>query len=174
MRRLLILLLVLVAAWVAASVVLFVVPSQDTPRHADAVVVLAGSRRERLPKALELMRRGVAPVLLISGGRDPRWTQAHPYCAGKSRFRTICFDAKPFSTRGEAETVARMARRRGWHSIVVVTSTYHVVRARMLFRRCFDGRVQAVGGEPRPLGWAFGVLFEWPKLVYALTVRRSC
>jgi uncharacterized SAM-binding protein YcdF (DUF218 family) len=174
MRRLLILLLVLVAAWVAASLALFVFPRQDAPRHADAVVVLAGSRRERLPKALELMRRGVAPVLLISGGRDPRWKQAHPYCAGTSRFRTICFDAKPFSTRGEAETVARMARKRGWRSVVVVTSTYHVFRARMLFRRCFDGRVQAVGGTPRPLGWAFGVLFEWPKLAYALTTRRSC
>jgi uncharacterized SAM-binding protein YcdF (DUF218 family) len=174
MRRLFVLLLVLAAAWVAASLALYVFPREDSPRHADAVVVLAGSRRERLPRALELMRSGVAPVLLISGGRDPRWTQAHPYCAGKSRFRTVCFDSHPFSTRGEAETVGRMARARGWHSVVVVTSTYHVFRARMLFERCFDGRVLAVGGRPRALGWAFGVLFEWPKLVYALTTRRSC
>ena len=73
---LLILLLVVVAAW-AAVVARFVLwPVQDSPRRADAVVVLAGDHL-RLGKALELMARRVAPTLVISDGLAPGWREAN-------------------------------------------------------------------------------------------------
>jgi uncharacterized SAM-binding protein YcdF (DUF218 family) len=159
---------------VAATLYLFVFPREDHPRHADAVVVLSGSRNERLPEALELMRAHVAPVLVISDGRDPRWHKANRYCEGRGAFRTICFKPHPYSTWGEAETIGRMAARRGWRSIVVVTSTYHVFRARILFRRCVAGDVDAVGARPRLHDFVLGVIYEWPKLIYAETLGRSC
>src|SRR6478752_6748364 len=100
---------VLVVVWLAASAVLFLWPRQDSPSHADAVIVLAGGKVPRLEKALDLMRRHVAPVLVISDGRDPHWPQANRLCDGQAAFEVLCFRAQPYSTRGEAETVARMA-----------------------------------------------------------------
>ena len=164
----------LVVAWLAATAVLFVWPHEDSPAHADAVVVLSGSRTSRLDKALTLMRRGVAPVLVISDGRDPLWPQANRLCAGGGRFAVLCFRPSPYSTRGEAEAVASMAARRGWRSIVIVTSTYHVSRARLLFERCFHGRVQAVGSRYTLTRLPYEVVAEWAKLALAETFRRGC
>jgi uncharacterized SAM-binding protein YcdF (DUF218 family) len=163
-----------VLLFAAASAVLFVFPREDDPRSADAVVVLSGSR-DRLPTGLELVRKGVAPVLILSDGAVPGWPEANRLCARGGRgFRTICFHAEPYSTRGEARFVARLMQRRGWRHVVVVTSRYHVFRARMDFRRCVDGDVDGVGAGTSAVQWVEGVAQEWPKLAYALTVARSC
>jgi uncharacterized SAM-binding protein YcdF (DUF218 family) len=163
-----------VLALLVSSAVLFVWPGQDSPRRASAVVVLAGSKKPRLGKALGLMRQRVAPVLVISDGWDPSWPQANRLCAGHAPFQVICFHANPYSTRGEAETVARIASRRRWSSLVVVTSTYHVRRAKLLFERCFPGRVQTVGAHYGLSELPAVLASEWAKLVYALTVARDC
>jgi uncharacterized SAM-binding protein YcdF (DUF218 family) len=44
--------------------------------------------------------------------------------------------------------VRDLAARRGWRSVVVVTSTYHARRAQLLLGRCFDGRLQIVAAPP--------------------------
>ncbi len=180
LRRLLAAFAFLVALWLVAVAVLFVWPqANDTPpAHADVVVVLSGGRNTRLDPALRLMRRGVAPVLAISSvQRDPKWIKARKLCSGaygKLRFRVLCFEASPYSTRGEAETVTKLAREHGWHRIVVVTSTYHVTRARMLFRRCFHGSVWTVGTSSPlkylPEEWAS----ETAKLVVQEFYERGC
>ena len=117
-----------------------------------------------------------APVLVISGGFDRKWRQAQALCDGRVRvsFRVLCFTPNPNSTRGEAEEVARLAARRGWDSIAVVTSNYHVFRSRILFRRCYKGRVAVVGAHAPPLRRAEGVAAEWPKLLYQLVRERHC
>jgi len=156
-----------------ATAVLFVFPPQDHPQHADVVVVLSGSK-DRLPKGVELMRRGVAPALVISDGAVPGWPEANRLCRGGEKFSVICFHASPYSTRGEAHFVAALMKRRGWRHVVVVTSRYHVIRARMDFRRCIDGDVKGVGASTSLDSWIAGALQEWPKLGYALTLGRSC
>ena len=162
------------AAWLAATSMLFVWPDEDSPSRASAIVVLAGSKKPRLSEGLRLMRAGVAPVLAISDGRDPGWPEANRLCDGEASFRVICFDAEPFSTRGEAETVTRLAAENGWRSLVVVTSAYHVTRARLLFERCFLGPVQFVGAHIEPGALPLTVPSEWAKLIYALAVAREC
>ena len=152
---------------------LFVFPPEDNPRHADVVVVLSGSH-DRLPEGLELMRRGVAPVLVISDGAVPGWPVANRLCRGGASFRVVCFHPSPYSTRGEARFVARLMKRRGWKRVVVVTSRYHVLRARMDFRRCVDGNVKGVGATTSLGQWIAGAVQEWPKLGYALSLGRSC
>jgi uncharacterized SAM-binding protein YcdF (DUF218 family) len=170
---------VLVGAWLVTVAFLFIWPRADAPpARADAVVVLSGGLNERLDPALALVRRGVAPVLAISSAfRDPRWTKAHRLCRGEegpTRFRVLCFEASPYSTRGEARSVARLARQHGWTRIVVVTSTYHVTRARMLFQRCYHGRLWVVGTGSTwwrlPEEWAS----ETGKLLVQATVERGC
>jgi uncharacterized SAM-binding protein YcdF (DUF218 family) len=168
----------LVAAWLVACLVLFVWPPAESsaPAHADVVVVLSGSKA-RLPPALALIRRGVAPVLAISTvQRTKHWPQAERLCATHryAGARVVCFTAVPFSTRGEAETIARLARERSWHSVVVVTSTFHITRAHMLFRRCFDGPLSMIGSTSTwwklPEEWAS----ETGKLLVQLVVERRC
>ena len=174
MRRFLFVVVVLlVVAWATVAARFVVWPEQDGARRADAVVVLAGDHL-RLGKALELMTRRVAPTLVISDGLAPGWHRANRLCRGRAPFRVVCFRASPYSTRGEAETVARLARARGWRSVIVVTSTYHVTRARLLFRRCVDGRVAVTGSSYRRSLIPLEVVLEPAKLLYALVVARGC
>ena len=176
MRRLvLVLAVLLVAAW-AAVVARFVLwPAQDEARRADAVVVLAGDHL-RLGKALELMTRHTAPTLVISDGLAHGWRQANRLCRGGAgrRFRVLCFRPDPYSTRGEARAVARMAAARGWRSVLVVTSTYHVTRARLLFDRCVGASVSVTGSTYRRSLIPLEVFLEPAKLVYALAFARGC
>jgi uncharacterized SAM-binding protein YcdF (DUF218 family) len=161
------------AAWTAVVARFVLWPLQDSPRRADAVVVLSGDHL-RLGKALELMTRRVAPTLVISDGLAPGWREANRLCRKGARFRVVCFRPKPYSTRGEARAVARMAAARGWRSVVVVTSTYHVTRARLLFDRCVDARVRVTGSTYRRSLIPLEVFLEPAKLVYALVVARRC
>jgi uncharacterized SAM-binding protein YcdF (DUF218 family) len=164
--------LIAAAALAAATAFLFVLPDSDPlPAHADAIVVLAGGRKHRLGKGVELWRRGVAPTLVISDGRAPGWVEANRLCA---ETRVLCFRPDPYSTRGEAEWTGREAARRGWNSVVVVTSTYHVRRARVIFGRCFKGGLAVVAAHPPAGNFAIGVAWEWPKSVYYLTFARGC
>jgi uncharacterized SAM-binding protein YcdF (DUF218 family) len=41
------------------------------------------------------------------------------------------------STLEEAESLARVANEKKWHSVILVTSNYHTRRARYIFRRIF-------------------------------------
>ena len=169
-----VILLAAVLAIVGLSAKLFVWPVEDSPTRADAVVVLAGSKA-RLTKALELMRRRIAPTLVISDGLDPDWPAASRLCRrGSQRFQVVCFRPDPYNTRGEARAVDRMARTRGWQRIVVTTSTFHITRARMIFRRCLNARVQFVAADYPILRLPQFVAAEWVKLVYAKTLKRGC
>jgi uncharacterized SAM-binding protein YcdF (DUF218 family) len=177
-RRLLIVLAALVAVWLVACAVLFVWPwGTGAPGHADAIVVLSGDRNARLDPAIALVRRATAPVLVISGAaEDPRWLKARALCrVGRiGDARVTCFSPHPYSTRGEARAVARLAAEHHWGRVVVVTSTFHVTRARMLFHRCYPGRLWVVGTASTwwslPEEWAF----ETGKLAVQLTAERAC
>ena len=178
LRWVLIVAAAIVAAWLAACLVLFVWPPAESkpPKHADVVVVLSGDKK-RLAPALELVRRGVAPVLAISTvERTRHWPEARRLCEARryDGARVVCFDAVPFSTQGEARAVARLARERGWRSVVVVTSTFHVTRADMLFHRCVKLPLYVVGTGSTwwrlPEEWAS----ETGKLIVQLTARRGC
>jgi uncharacterized SAM-binding protein YcdF (DUF218 family) len=178
-RRLAFVLAGLVACWLVLCAVLLVWPDEGgMPPKVDAVVVLSGGLNSRLDPAIALMRRRIAPVLAISSAfRDENWKKAQRLCRGDlgpTRYDVLCFTARPYSTRGEARVVAQLARRQGWHRIVVVTSTYHITRARTLFRRCYSGRLWFVGTASPwwrlPEQWAY----ETGKLAVQLTLRRGC
>ena len=167
-------LLAVVIAFLGLSAWLFVWPDEDRPRRADAVVVLAGSN-SRLDKGLELMRRRTAPLLVVSDGLREGWPQANRLCRrGSPRYEVLCFHPNPYSTRGEARNVGRIARVRRWRRIVLVTSTYHLTRARILFERCLDAQVIGVASGNPVVRLPEHVASEWVKLVYSETLKRSC
>jgi uncharacterized SAM-binding protein YcdF (DUF218 family) len=165
-------LLLVVLALVAASVVLFAwAPfATEHPRHADAIVVLAGSKT-RLPVALDLFHRGVAPTLAIS--RDALEPARVRLCRLPPS-HAFCFRARPYSTQGEARAIARLAQARHWDSVIVVSSRFHLFRVRMLVQRCTDVRLDVVPAHVPWWRWPLAVASEWAKLVVAETTRRGC
>lgn len=168
--------LVLAAIGVVLALVLMAMivwPATDEPGKADAVVVLSGDHGERLGRAKELLAAGVAPTLVLAG--TPDRPENLDMCAGRTTLDVVCIRPEPDNTRTEAAATAELARSRDWHSLVVVTSTSHVARARLLFDRCFSGSLRVVGADP-PTGAAAlrtARVHEWFAMVHAL-VFRGC
>jgi len=167
--------LVLLAALFAATARWIVWPKTDGPGEADAIVALAGAP-ERLPAALELMKEGKAPLLLVSLGSGPGNKDRHEVCNGKYDFEVVCFVPDPDRTQGEAREATRIAKERGLKSLLVVTSRYHAVRAGIVFRRCFDDvRVDGVRPDtPGGLPGLGNLIHEWGAYVYGFTLARGC
>ncbi len=168
---------VLVVAWVGFAAWAFVFPRQDHPRHAAAIMVLSGDA-SRVRPAFDLARKGVAPVLVLSDGSRSKSRLARKLCShpqGRS-FRVVCFRPSPYSTRGEAREARLMAERRGWRSLLVVTSTYHVFRSRLLFERCLPApfKLSVTGTTDSIPSLPLNALKETGKLLLAETLRRGC
>jgi uncharacterized SAM-binding protein YcdF (DUF218 family) len=168
--RLVVLLLV---AWLAAAVLLFAVHHGDKPVHADAVFVLSGARA-RLPVGVKLVREGYAPLLVVSR-TSPNPSQLElDACAHRLDVRVLCVDAKPYSTVGEAELLARLAAARRWHAVNVVTSNYHIVRARIIVRRCYHGTLRMISAPASLVATVENAVLESVKLAYHELLHRKC
>jgi len=174
-REGLLLLLGLVIGWAIAAAVLFVWPPRHTLPHADAALVLAGGRGPRLERGLELVRQGVAPVLVVSDGWSATWPEANRLCAGRpAPVPVVCFHPVPYRTYGEARAFTRLAKERGWKSVILVSSRYHLLRARMLFGRCYDGQIGTTASTGSLSSRILAAPIETAKLGYAVLIRRDC
>lgn len=149
-------------------------PRLDEPTNADAIVVPSGDHGERLKAALALMRRDVAPTLVLVGAPD--FPEAGAVCRGDLAFEVICLRPRPDpNTRGQAQAVTALAGSRAWRSLAVVTSIQHVTRARLLFDRCFDGDLEVMGVEPPPLiDISSSVEHEWFGYLHAVLLTKGC
>jgi|RhiMetdeSRZDD1v2_1073273.scaffolds.fasta_scaffold114697_4 uncharacterized SAM-binding protein YcdF (DUF218 family) len=156
---------------------LFLLHDQDRlPAHADAIVVLAGSR-ERLPVALKLAGTGMANTLVVSEDNASNDPDRYRLCHGTKpkRYKLVCQFASPSSTRGEARMIANLADQRNWKTVVVVTSRYHIYRAHKLIRRCTKVDL-AMRYTDKDAWWrkAIAVPLEYIKLIRAEISQRSC
>lgn len=164
---------VLVVIWLAATARLFVWPPTDEVHRADAVIMLPGEST-RLPRALQLVEGGVSSTLVISTGPNDAMEEAGLTCGRNGHLEVLCFQPQPATTSGEARGISRLADEHGWNRIAVVTSRYHITRAAVLIRQCFDGELRMVAARS-PLGPMLGGMApEWPSLIAAYTVDRAC
>lgn len=157
------------------SVAPFMWPQTEEVEQADAIFILSGDHGERLPKALRLMDGGVAPTLVFVGTID-RLLEEELCKGGRVPYEVLCVRPVPDSTRQEARAAARLAKSRRWRTIVVVTSTHHVTRSALLFRRCFSGKVKMVAGRAPFTGGQLArqIAHEWLGTAHALTAARGC
>ncbi|HUR23073.1 MAG TPA: YdcF family protein [Acidimicrobiales bacterium] len=168
--------LLLLAEGVAAGAVLAVAivwPAVPRPAPADAIVVLSGDG-SRVAIAVGLMGRGVAPTLVFVG--HPDIAAAEDLCRLPQPYEVVCLTPSPDNTRIEARATAQLARQREWRSVMLVTSKYHLARARLHLRRCFGGTIETYGHSP-PYGAAFArrqIVHEWLGLVHATVLARGC
>ncbi|WP_369720780.1 YdcF family protein [Bradyrhizobium sp. LLZ17] len=128
-------------------------------RKADGIVVLTGGS-SRVSDAMELLAAGYGKRLLISG--------VHPASTAgdisrtlpeNQSFMTCCvdLDRTALTTRGNAAEARRWAEGRGFKSLIVVTSNYHMPRALVEFSHAMPGTVlvpfAVVGDKWRDEPW---------------------
>jgi uncharacterized SAM-binding protein YcdF (DUF218 family) len=99
---------------------------------ADAIVVLGGESQERPDRAAALYRRGLAPLVIVSGDGDCL-DVAERLRAGGVGPGAIRLDCLSGNTAENAAFSARILRSAGARSVIVVTSWWHTERA----FRCF-------------------------------------
>jgi len=165
---------VIVAVLAAATLRLFVFPRTDTPRRADAIVVLGGDG-PRVAKGMALARDGYAPLLVVSMEQPPSEATCQGWFSPSPAVKVVCFRPTPLTTRGEARFVAQLAAQDRLHSIIVVSGTSQTTRVRLRFSRCYAGTVLV---DPvAPVGFfsrVYSVVYEWGAWLKAETLQRSC
>ena len=132
--------------------------------RADAIVVLGcalqgGTPSPALVRRVEcgvaLHARGVAPLLLLSGGgrstRPEAVAMAALAAAAGVTAERLLVEPDSRDTIGNAFNSAALLRARGLDSVVLVSDAYHLPRARMLFRRA--GLTVAATDHPPRRGW---------------------
>lgn len=167
---LLIALLVSVAAFFAFTVAQIVHTSSLEETHpADAIVVFGAAEysghpspvlRARLDHALELFQRGVAPVVITTGGAaaDPSFSEGgvgHDYLMHHGvPERSLIAETQGHDTSESAVRVAVIMRANGLHSCVAVSDAYHVFRIRKLLEHQGIGPVYvAPRADSKPHSW---------------------
>lgn len=139
---------------------------QDTPRPADAIIVLGGDWKGRIQKGIELYRQGLAPRLVVTGGRwvAPETTEADYLASVAVRAGTpseaIMAERHSHSTWQDAVYTLELVRQQGYRRVLLVTSDWHSRRASWVFRRVYGPAGIEVISVPSP-EWRFDTLHWW-------------
>ena len=152
--RLLAFLVILYALGFALFAVTLGTPAAaDTPK-VDAIVVITGGKG-RIEHGASLLADGKAKRLLIAGA-DPlvRKVDLVRRLGGKEKLFDCCVDlgSESVDTRSNAEEANRWLQRRKYRSIRLVTSDWHMRRARYEFHKVLGTKYRittdAVRSEP--------------------------
>jgi uncharacterized SAM-binding protein YcdF (DUF218 family) len=134
---------------------------QETPQ-ADVIIVFGAAEyaghpspvlKARLDHALDLFHRGVAPVVITTGGAasDPKFTEGGVGLDYLMRHgvpeRSLIAETQCNDTSESAVRVAVIMRANGLHSCIAVSDAYHMFRIRKLLEH--EG-VRPVYVAPRP------------------------
>ncbi len=127
-------------------------PDPHIPQ-ADGIVVLTGGR-DRINDAVALLTGGKGQRLLISGVHDKTSTADLVRIEPKLQQWIDCcvdLDRKATNTIGNAVETIHWAHEKGYASLIVVTSHYHMPRALQEFH-AGDPRLQLIAYPVVPLG----------------------
>ena len=142
----------------------------DRAQSADAIVLLGSmvypggqlgpALERRAQHAAALYQRGLAPVVICSGGvgTNPP-AEALVACARVVALgvpqRAVMYEDQSHNTEENAAFTARMMRLRGWHTAIIATDGFHLYRATLMFERvgvtAFPSPAQATVGAMNPI-----------------------
>ena len=112
-------------------------PAQPTAKPTDAAVVLTGGSG-RIEHSIDVLREGKARRLLVAGA-DPAVTKADlaQRIPRSGALLKCCIDlgSESVDTRSNAEEAARWLKKHNFRSLRLITSDWHMRRARYEFRR---------------------------------------
>jgi len=122
----------------------------DEEHAADAIVVFGAAEyvgrpspvyRARLDHAYELFKRGLAPVIITTGGagKDPRYSEGQ---VGRDYLEqrgvpdvNLIAETQGDNTDESTQRVANIMRTNGMHSALLVSDAYHLYRAKQMMIR---------------------------------------
>lgn len=144
--------LCLVVYWARHPILRFAAESWivDEPApHADALLLLSDDNfyADRATHAAELIRQGVAPLVIASGRRlrpsaGIAELEEHDLIErGVPKDKIVRFPQDADSTLEEAEALSQFCSEHRFHSVIIVTSNYHARRARYIFGKVFPSRI---------------------------------
>ena len=116
-------------------------PAPD-PARAEAIVSLTGPSAERVNAAIRLLEQGKGDRVLISGvNREVRRRELRELVPGSSRLFNCCVDLgfEATDTESNAQEIAAWAEAKGYDSLIVVTSDYHMPRSLLEIRSAAPG-----------------------------------
>jgi uncharacterized SAM-binding protein YcdF (DUF218 family) len=154
---------------------------EDSLRKADAIVVLGGEHDGREQYGLQLLRDGLAPVLLMSDPYPPSDAAMQRACRTRiENAEVLCKRPDETTTRGEAILTRQLAEERGWKTLIIVSWRYHLPRARLIFKKCFSDAPGALIMRSVPrrydsalADWEFKYLYQDFGMVKNM-LRGSC
>lgn len=106
-------------------------PAIEPEARADAIVALTGASDLRLREGVRLLERRKGARLLISGvNRKVTRAELLDVTQGSQRLHECCVDIgyEALNTVGNAREIAEWTRARGYETLIVVTSDYHMPR----------------------------------------------
>jgi DUF218 domain len=187
-RIVIVLLIVVAAVWCAKGGDWLIV---DQPQKADTIIVLAGEDHFRVQRALELLREGYAPHVIVDvESRVNVFQLSMPELARQfiatlppqDAARVSVCPIMALSTKTETRDAETCLRQLGAHSVLIATSDFHSRRALLIFRHQlpqFSFSVAAARdavefGTPwwGQREWAKTFLVETTKLVWFEVVDR--
>ena len=152
------LVLLYVLGYAASAVFL---PKPGDERRTDAIVVLTGGAK-RLERGLQLLEQKKADRMLISGvERTVRPVELAARYGTQQALFECCIDLgrEAVDTRSNAEETAGWVHRKGYKTVRLVTTDWHMPRAQFELRRLLNDDVtlfgDAIASRPR-----FSTLFK--------------
>lgn len=117
--------------------------------HADAILLLGDDNfyADRATRAAELIRQGVAPLVVASGRRlrpsagIVELMQHDLIERGVPKEKILPFPQDADNTGEEAAALAKFCSERRFRSVILVTSNYHTRRARYIFEKAFPSSI---------------------------------
>jgi uncharacterized SAM-binding protein YcdF (DUF218 family) len=135
--------LVFLVLWGATLAAVLLVGNRDSAQKADAIVVLGAAQyagrpspvlEARLDHAIRLYRRGIAPRLIVTGGKAEGDITSEAETSARYARRNgvpesaIVLEDESRSTTEQMHAVARMARTRHYSAVVLVSDRFHMLR----------------------------------------------
>ena len=112
-------------------------PAKNKVANTDGIVVITGGAG-RIEHGVEILSEGKGQRLLVAGA-DPSVTKADLVhrLGGKKKLVQCCVDlgSESVDTRSNAEETRRWLQKQHFHSVRLITSDWHMRRARYEFRR---------------------------------------
>ena len=166
LRRILSLILI---AWVAGFIVFAMrLPQSAGAERAEAVVVLTGGAG-RIKRGLEVLNQGWAGQMLVSGV-DPQVKPgefAAQFKIAPAAMRCcITLGYRAFDTTSNARETAAWLETRGYRSVRLVTSDWHLRRARAELDKVLPAKVTVIGDAVPTQPSLRILMIEYHKLLF--------
>lgn len=143
-------LLVLLVAWIASAVAVVDRGQRDEARPADAIIVLGAAQysgrpspvlKARLDHAIKLWKRGLAPMLVLTGGTGPGDTTSEAAVGQRYAIKqgvpasAIHMETEGRTTMESLHGVAALGELGDHPSVILVSDPFHMLRLSILARR---------------------------------------